>query len=148
MSVERFFAATAGLRDGRLVALAAAAAALCAASHLVAAERVQFVTRDPLKAFVRGEYPWGDDYFIRGAEDTVVFRCLLDKKRDGVDGVALSEISIWGRTGPWEIFRRRSDGAFGYVETRGVSDTSCLESCRTKEYLASGACKWSRGWPR
>jgi hypothetical protein len=127
--------------------LAVAAAVLVAASNVVAAD-VEFVTRDPLKAFVREEYPLGSDYFIHGREDTVVFRCVLDKKRDGVDGVALSEISIWGRTGPWEIFRRRPDGAFAYVETRGVRDTSCLESCRTKDYLASGECKWSRGWPR
>ena len=107
-----------------------------------------FVTRDPLKAFVREEYPLGDDYFIHGKEDTVVFRCVLTNARDGLDGIAVSEISIWGRTGPWEIFRRRANGAFEYDGTRNVRDTSCLESCRTKEYLASGKCTWTRGWPR
>jgi hypothetical protein len=127
---------------------ALAVAVLVGTASLLACAGGEFVTRDPLKAFIREEYPLGSDYFIHGREDTVVFRCVLRNARDGVDGVALSEISIWGRTGPWEIFRRRPDGAFAYAGTREVRDTSCLESCRTKEYLASGACKWSRGWPK
>jgi hypothetical protein len=127
---------------------ALAVAVLVGTASLLAGAGGEFVTRDPLKAFIREEYPLGSDYFIHGREDTVVFRCVLRNDRDGVDGVALSEISIWGRTGPWEIFRRRPDGAFAYAGTREVRDTSCLESCRTKEYLASGACKWSRGWPK
>lgn len=52
-------------------------AGLCVALALTAANAAEFLTRDPLKAFVHGEYPLGDDYFIRGTEDTVVFRCLL-----------------------------------------------------------------------
>lgn len=124
------------------------AAGLCIVLTLSAAYAAEFVTRDPLKAFVHGEYPLGDDYFIRGAEDTVIFRCLLTKAQRPFQGVALSEISIWGnRTGPWEVFRKNADGTFVYVETRHFSDTSCLESCRSKEYLASGRCTWSRGWP-
>ncbi len=106
-----------------------------------------FRTRDPLRAFVRGDYPWGDDYFIHGNGDTILFRCLLVKERDGVDGLALSEVSIWGNHGgPWEIFRK-SGKAFEYVGPGAVRDTSCLESCRSKDYLASGRCRWRRGWP-
>ena len=106
-----------------------------------------FRTRDPLRAFVRGDYPWGDDYFIHGNGDTILFRCLLVKERDGVDGLALSEVSIWGNHGgPWEIFRK-SGKAFEYVGPGAVRDTSCLESCRSKDYVASGRCRWRRGWP-
>jgi len=113
------------------------------------AHAAEFLTADPLKAFMYSEYPLGSDYFIRGNEDTVVFRCLLTKAQRPYAGVALSELSIWGnRTGPWEVFRRRPDGAFVYVETTHFSDTSCLESCRSREYLASGRCTWSPGWPR
>jgi len=136
------------MQHKRTMALGMAVGGFCVALSVAAVERATFVTQDPLKAFVYEEYPLGDDYFIRGNEDTVVFRCILTKGHDQLDGVALSEISIWGKTGPWEVFRRRSDGAFEYVETRGVKDTSCLESCRTKEYLSSGKCTWSRGWPR
>ena len=32
-----------------------------------------FRTKDPLRAFVRQEYGLGDDYFIRGNEDTYIF---------------------------------------------------------------------------
>ncbi len=123
-------------------------AALICVAFGAAAHAATFVTDDPLRAFVEEEYELGNDYFIRGKEDTVVFRCVLVKDRDGMDGVALSEISIWGKTGPWEIFRRRSDRAFEYVETRGLPDTSCLESCRTRQYLASRKCTWTRGWPK
>jgi len=106
-----------------------------------------FRTSDPLKAFVHGDYPWGDDFFIHGNEDTTLFRCALVKERDGVDGLALSEVSIWGNHGgPWEIFRK-SGKSFEYVGPGAVRDTSGLESCRSKDYLASGRCRWRRGWP-
>ena len=109
----------------------------------------EFRTNDPLKAFVRGEYPPGDDYFINGNADTHLFRCALTKKTDGFDGVALSEMSIWGnRTGPWEIFKQEAGGGFVYAGTRHLPDTACLESCRSKDYLASGQCKLQRGWPK
>ncbi len=104
-------------------------------------------TRDPLRAFVRGTYERGNDYFIHGTEDTTLLRCVLTKATDGLDGVALSELSIWGNHGgPWDIFRRTGDG-FVYDGTRELPDTSCLESCRSKEYLASGRCTWRHGWP-
>jgi hypothetical protein len=107
----------------------------------------RFRTSDPLKAFVRGDYSWGDDYFIHGTKDTTLFRCLLTKEKDGVDGVALSEVSIWGNHGgPWEVFEKTKHG-FVYAGSRSLPDTACLESCETKEYLASGRCLWKRGWP-
>ena len=105
-----------------------------------------FRTSDPLKAFVYEGYAWGDDYFIHGNQDTTLFRCVLVKKKDGFDGLALSEVSIWGNHGgPWEIFKKTRTG-FEYVGSREVRDTSCLESCRSKEYLATGRCDWHRGW--
>ena len=66
-----------------------------------------------------------DDYFVRGHEDTYVFRCLLRRGPNRFDGIALSEISIWGRTGPWEIFSKDSNGDFTYVETGGLPNTAC-----------------------
>ena len=113
-----------------------------------AAQGADFRTDDPLKAFVGGEYPLGDDYFIRGRADTYIIRCRLTKGKDGLDGLALSEASIWGnRTGPWEIFRKDRGAGFVYVETRQLADTACLESCSSREYLASGQCRWKSGWP-
>ncbi len=103
---------------------------------------------DPLKAFVYGEYDLGDDYFIHGNGDTEIFRCALTEQTDGIDGVALSEISIWGNHGgPWELFRRKKDGGYVYVGTRRLTNPSCVETCRSKNYLASGRCAWQRGWP-
>jgi hypothetical protein len=109
----------------------------------------EFVTSDPIRAFVRSEYPLGNDYFINGNQDTRIFRCVLTKQNYKFDGLALSEITIWGnRTGPWEIFKRQENGSFVYVETKHIADTSCLERCSTKEYLSSGQCTWERGWPK
>jgi len=109
----------------------------------------EFTTNDPVKAFVQREYPLGDDYFINGNEDTHILRCLLTTENQGFGEIALSELSIWGnRTGPWEIFKKQDDGKFVYVETRHLTDTSCTENCRTKEYLASGRCVWKHGWPK
>jgi len=105
-----------------------------------------FHTSDPLKAFVGGAYAWGDDYFIHGTRDTTLFRCVLVKEKDGFDGLAFSEVSIWGNHGgPWDVFRKSGKG-FDYVGSRELRDTSCLESCQSKDYLASGHCDWQRGW--
>jgi hypothetical protein len=103
---------------------------------------------DPLEAFVYGKYELGDDYFISGNKDTYLFRCVLTKGQNGIEGVALSEISIWGNHGgPWEIFRSKKD-RFVYVGTKRLTDTACLEACQSKDYLASGHCNWQRGWPK
>jgi hypothetical protein len=107
-----------------------------------------FRTRDPLAAFVHHEYAPGDDYFAAGNSDTWVFRCRLTQEKDGFDGIALSELSSWAeRSGPWEIFRREPDGSYLYVETRPLTDATCLEACASGGYLASGSCRWQRGWP-
>ena len=107
-----------------------------------------FRTQDPLAAFVREEYALGNDYFIHGNEDTYILRCLLRRGPNLFDGVALSEISIWGHTGPWEIFRKEPNGDFVYVRTGELSSVACLESCRSKEYLTTGQCTWQHGWPK
>ena len=120
-----------------------------ATGSLGAAHAAEFRTPEPLKAFVYGAYSRGSDYFIHGNQDTYVLRCLLTRRADPFEGVALSEISIWGnRSGPWEIFRKEESGSFVYVETRELANTACLESCRSSEYLAAGRCSWRRGWPR
>jgi hypothetical protein len=109
----------------------------------------EFRTTNPLKAFIHSEYPLGSDYFIKGTEDTYVFRCILTKEKEGFEGIALSEISIWGnRMGPWEIFRKGKGGGLIYAGTKELTDTSCLESCRSKEYLVSGQCQWQYGCPK
>ncbi|MEW5864099.1 MAG: hypothetical protein AB1773_10985 [Pseudomonadota bacterium] len=125
--------------------LPATVAALVAAAPCGAE---QFRTPDPLKAFVHGEYVLGSDYFVRGRAGTHIFRCALDPRRTGFEGLALSEISMWGnRTGPWKIFRRAADGDFVHEGTRHLDDTRCLESCASDEYFAAGRCSWRRGWP-
>jgi len=57
---------------------------------------------------------------IRGNADTYLLRCILTQEKDA---------------------------GFVYVETRQLANTACLESCRSKEYLASSRCQWRRGWP-
>jgi hypothetical protein len=110
------------------------------------AQGEQFRTNNPLKAFVNQEYPWGDDYFIHGTRDTYLFRCILTRTTDGFDGIALSEISIWGNHGgPWEIFRKSEKGDYVYTGTEAIVNTACLERCQSKDYLSSGQCKWQRG---
>jgi hypothetical protein len=109
----------------------------------------EFRTNDPLKAFIQREIEFGDDYFINGNKDTYIFRCTLTKQNYKFEGIALSEISIWGnRTGPWEVFRKNQNGRYVYIGTEYLTDTACLEHCRSKEYLTSGRCKWEHGWPR
>src|SRR5262249_7291732 len=67
-----------------------------------AAQGSDFRTHNPLQAFLQEEYPLGDDYFIHGNTDMYLFRCALTKKRDKLEGIVLSEISIWGNHGgPW-----------------------------------------------
>lgn len=131
---------------GVLRRVAALLAALAIAT--VAAAAGPFQTSDPLRAFVHAEYPLGSDYFINGADDTELFRCLLPTREHPFEGIALSERTIWGnRGGDWELFRRVADADFAYAGTARIADTSCLESCRSKEYLATGRCTWKRGWP-
>jgi hypothetical protein len=110
-------------------------------------------TADPLRAFVFEEYARGDDYFIRGTRDTVLFRCTADFNHDGRPDVALSEKSIWGnRTGPFEIFVQEPNGRFRYWRTADYESelkADCgktLESCLSNGYLTSGQCSWTRGW--
>jgi hypothetical protein len=104
---------------------------------------------NPLEAFVYGKYDLGDEYFISGNQNTFIFRCVLTERQNGIDGIALSEISIWGNHGgPWEIFRKKKSGSFAYVGTRSLTNTACLEACRSKDYLATGNCDWQPGWPK
>jgi len=123
-------------------------AAMLVTLCFTAANADELRTSDPLKAFVEGSYDRGDDYFIGPDEDSILLKCELSLAGAGIEGIALSETSIWGnRTGPWEIFRRDSDGSFAYVETSHLANTSCLESCRLMDYLTTGQCQWRSGWP-
>jgi hypothetical protein len=97
-------------RDNRIVSLWLALFATGARGH-------EILIADPLEAFMHGKYQLGDDYFINGNQNTAIFRCALTRKKNGIDGVALSEISIWGnKGGPWEIFSNKKDH-FVYVGT-------------------------------
>jgi hypothetical protein len=112
------------------------------------ARAAPFTTGDPLDAFVRERYRLGADYFVKGVEDTDLFRCILEGDADRPRRVAYSEISAWGnRTGPWEVFERHAGGAYAYTETTYLSDTGCLERCASRQYFGSGSCTWARGWP-
>jgi hypothetical protein len=103
---------------------------------------------NPLEAFVYGKYDRGDDYFIIGNQNTFVFRCILTKSKNGINGIALSEISIWGNHGgPWDIFQKKKN-SFAYVGTRSLTNTACLEACRSRDYLATRHCNWQAGWPK
>ena len=109
----------------------------------------EFRTDDPLRAFVHGEYAPGSDYFIGGTTNTVLFRCALPTREHPFTGIALSEQSIWGnRGGDWGLFHGTSAGGYVYVGTGQIGDTGCLESCRSRDYLATGRCKWTKGWPK
>lgn len=113
-----------------------------------AADAAEFDTPDPLRAFVYAEYALGDDYFINGVQDTFLFRCNLAQDLESFEGVAFSEISIWGnRTGPWEVSKKQPNGRYAYRRTTHYPTVACLEWCRSKDYLSSGQCLWKRGWP-
>ncbi len=113
------------------------------------AAAAEFETPDPLRSFVYAEYALGDDYFINGVQDTFLFRCDLVKDLESFEGVALSEISIWGnKTGPWEVFKKQSNGRYLYVKTTHYPTVACLEWCRSQNYLSAGRCLWQRGWPQ
>lgn len=128
------------------MAAAVLAAALVSAPVAAADD---FRTADPLKAFVHEQYALGSDYFIKGKDHTVLFRCVLPTTEYPFAGIAVSELSIWGnRGGDWELFRKTREGSFVYVGTRQITNTACLESCRSEEYLSTGRCTWRRGWPK
>jgi len=92
---------------------AALVAAVLVALCFTAAFADEFRTGDPLKAFVEGQDARGDDYFIRPNGGSILLKCELSSAAAGIEGIALSESSIWGnRTGPWEIFRRDLGGSF------------------------------------
>src|SRR5205085_10485209 len=75
-----------------------------------------------------------------------LFRCTLTKRTYKFEGIALSEISLWGnRMGPWEVFKNQQNGRFVYVGTEYLTDIACLERCRSKGYLTSGRCNCERG---
>ncbi len=132
-------------RDSLLIVTSAALFGLLFAG---VARAVEFETRNPLRAFVYAEYPLGDDYFINGIQDTHLLRYVLTKELEPFEGVAFSEISIWGnRTGPWEVFRRQPNGMFVYAGTKHYPSVPHLESCRTNEYVLLGTCTWQHGWP-
>ena len=106
---------------------------------------------DPVHAFVYGTYALGDDYFIHGRDGAVMLRCILDANGDGLDDLALSELSIWGnRTGPMEVFLRTPSGTYDYDRSEDYERTlarSCasrLESCAVSDFLATGACVWAK----
>jgi hypothetical protein len=119
----------------------------------VCAATEEIITADPLKSFFNEEYDLGSDYFTHGKDNTLLIRCVIDVDGDGMEDMALSELSIWGnRTGPVEIFIGLPDGKFRYAYTEDYSSTlsercgNRVEVCKAAEYATSGRCTWHEGF--
>lgn len=79
-----------------------------AATAAPAAERLA----DPIKAFVEGYDPSGNDFLANVPERTVLLRIRADLDGDGQPDLAVSDSSTWGNAGgQWLLFRGRPDGA-------------------------------------
>ena len=71
---------------------------------------------DPVRSFVNGFNPTGEDFFARADSETVLLRMRLDMDGDRCPDVALSESSVVGAGGgPWLLFRRLSGGGYHYL---------------------------------
>ena len=79
-----------------------------------AAERLA----DPIRAFVEGYDPSGNDFLANVPERTVLFRIRADLDGDGRPDLAVSDSSTWGNAGgQWLLFRAQPDGTYAYWGT-------------------------------
>src|SRR5438552_17820909 len=86
-----------------------AAALLLITTVSYAAERVA----DPVRAFVEGFDPSGNDFLANVPERTVLLRIRADLDGDGRPDLALSDSSTWGNAGgQWLLFRGQPDGDY------------------------------------
>src|SRR5437660_4979066 len=97
------------MRSARL-----AAAVLLIATLAAAGERLA----DPMRAFVEGYDPSGNDFQANVPERTVLLRIRADLDGDGRPDLAVSDSSTWGNAGgQWLLFRGQPDGAYVYWGT-------------------------------
>jgi len=79
-----------------------------------AAERLA----DPIRAFVEGFDPSGNDFLANVPERTVLLRIRADLDGDGRADLAVSDSSTWGNAGgQWLLFRAQADGGYVYWGT-------------------------------
>jgi len=91
-----------------------AAALLLIAALSSAAERLA----DPVRAFVEGFDPSGNDFLANVPERTVLLRVRADLDGDGWPDLAVSDSSTWGNAGgQWLLFRAQADGTYAYWGT-------------------------------
>jgi hypothetical protein len=73
---------------------------------------------DPIRAFVEGYDPSGNDFLANVPERTVLLRIRADLDGDGIEDLALSDSSTWGNAGgQWLLFRGQPDKSFVYWGT-------------------------------
>jgi hypothetical protein len=88
---------------------------LATAAHAQRPARVDSVVADPVRAFVNGFNPEGNDYFL-GRGIPVLWRQRVDLDGDGRRELLVSEASNWGNAaGQWLIFRALADGRYRYL---------------------------------
>ena len=74
------------------------------------------VIADPVRSFVSGFDPAGEDFFARPDTATFLLRMRLDMDGDHRTDLALSESSVFGGGGgPWLLFRRLCAGGYRYL---------------------------------
>jgi hypothetical protein len=88
---------------------------LATAAHAQRPARVDSVVADPVRAFVNGFNPEGNDYFF-GSGTPVLWRQRVDLDGDGRRELLVSEEGNWGNAaGQWLIFRALADGRYRYL---------------------------------
>ena len=113
-----------------------------------AAERLA----DPIRAFVEGYDPSGNDFLANVPERTVLLRIRADLDGDGRPDLAVSDSSTWGNAGgQWLLFRGQPDGTYAYwgtlffspgVATLGPSGGELTVYVRTSASRGSLATHW------
>ena len=84
---------------------------------------------DPVRAFIGGFNPAGEDFFAHDSAVTRLVRMRFDADLDGRTDLAVSETSVFGTGGgPWLLFRKVPSGGYHYLdeffsEPAGVSVT-------------------------
>jgi len=119
-----------------------AAAALLTATLATAAERFA----DPIKAFVEGYDPSGNDFLSNVPERTVLLRIRTDLDGDGRPDLAVSDSSTWGNAGgQWLLFRGEPDGAYVYWGTVFFSPAVAASRPAARELTVYVRTSTSRG---
>jgi len=104
------------MRGARPAALLLVAIATLAVRPTVAPAAERFA--DPIRAFVEGYDPSGNDFLANVPERTVLLRIRADLDGDGRPDLAVSDSSTWGNAGgQWLLFRGQPDGTYAYWGT-------------------------------